>query len=431
MKERITTLVLAAAALALFYQFFFPKPVSEQELVLPLSTEQGADGYQALWRWLEAQHVAVATLRQPYTALSAGPFVAAGGGNLLITTMPHRLPARNAELNALDQWVEKGNTLLVMAALDDTPQWAVAGGEGFLHSLGRMTRIQFDSHNSAGSGGGLAQDKRRTKVADLLHALEPRQILIEPTGSHAVMDGVHSVLAVSEFPASHWLATPMDASPVLEIASRKADAKAGIDADPAVWLKPQGRGQILIFSVATPFTNRAIAEKDNARLFSNIVAWSVYHGGAVIFDDAHQGAVSYYDAKAFFHDPRLHRTLLWILGLWLLFVLGTLRLRPAEETWNPADVTAFIGVTGAFFASVLTRAGTAQQLFHNFFNSVRRDFQLPEDGTPVWDRLAADARVDQSVLARLQGLHASALSGKQVDLIQLHNTLSRLQGTLE
>jgi hypothetical protein len=428
LKERLTTLALAAAALALFYVFFFPKPTPEQELALPLSTEEGDDGYQALWRWLQAQHVAVATLRQPYTDLSAAVSKLAGSGNLLITTMPHRVPARDAELNALDEWIDKGNTLLIMAALDDTPRWALGGGEAFLHSLERMTRIQFEARDSAAEGNALT--KPRKKVANLLHALEPRQIVIEPKGSHPLLDGVHSLLAVSEFPASHWRAMPMDASPALEIANRQADEKAGIGADPAIWLKPQLRGQILVFGVGSSFTNRGIAERDNARLFANIVAWSVRRGGAVIFDDAHQGAVSYYDAKAFFRDPRLHRTLLWILALWLLFVLGSQRLRPAPESWNPADITAFIRVTGGFFASALTRSVAAQQLFHNFFNSVRRDFQLPEDGTPVWDRLATDARVDASTLARLQRLYESTRSGEKVDLIQLHNMLSRLQGTL-
>ena len=219
--------------------------------------------------------------------------------------MPHRVPARNAELNALDEWIDKGNTLLIMAALDDTPRWAVGGGEAFLHSLGRMTRIQFEVRDSAADGSTPAKPRR--KVADLLHALEPRQVIIEPKGSHSLLDGVHSVLAVSEFPASHWRGVPMDASPALDLAHREADEKAGIGADPAIWLKPQLKGQILIFSVGSPFTNRAIAERDNARLFSNIVAWSVRRGGTVIFDDAHQGAVSYYDAKAFFRDPRLHR----------------------------------------------------------------------------------------------------------------------------
>ena len=43
----------------------------------------------------------------------------------------------------------------------------------------------------------------------------------------------------------------------------------------------------------------------------------------MIIDDAHQGLVSFYDPDKFFGDSRLHRTLLWLLGLWLVFVLGT------------------------------------------------------------------------------------------------------------
>jgi hypothetical protein len=438
LKERLTTLLLAVAALALFYVFFFPKPTAaDQDTALPLSTEEAADGYQALWRWLHAHGIAVATLRQPYTELASATSALRASGNLLITTMPHRVVARSAELNALDEWIDKGNTLLVMAALDDTPQWAITADESFLRNLGRVTRIQFDSRNPAAKrekGANIDTDPAAEsgfKLGDLLKSLEPQRILIDPQGSHPLFDGVHTILAVSEFPASHWLATPMDASPVLEIGRREADANLRLGADPAIWLKPQEKGQILVFSVASPFTNRVIADMDNARLFSNIVAWSVRSGGTVVFDDAHQGAVSYYDAKAFFRDPRLHRTLLWILAIWLVFVLGSQRLRPAAESWNPADVTAFIGVTGGFFASTLTRGGAAQQLFHNFFNAVRRDFQLPEDGSPIWERLEEDARVDSTALIRLRRLYDKTRSGKDVDLVQLHNMLTRLQGTLE
>lgn len=261
--------------------------------------------------------------------------------------------------------------------------------------------------------------------------LEPQQLIINPRGPHPLFTGVHSILAVSEFPASQWHASPTDARAVLEIGERQSAGADGAGSAPAIWLERLGEGQVLAFSVATPFSNGVIAEKDNARLLSNIIAWSRERGGIVIFDDDHQGAVSYYDAKAFFHDPRLHRTLLWILVLWLLFVLGSQRMRPSTDGWNRGDITNFIGVTGGFFASSLTPAAAGAQLFHNFFNIMRHNLDLPEDGLPLWEWLAADARVPASQLGEWQRLYERTRAGKSVDLVRLHNLLTGLRGTLE
>jgi len=514
LKDRLVTLMLAVGAFALFYVFFVPKPPDPQSVALPLSTESGDDGYQAIWRWLRAQNIPVSALHEPYTRLSAEPALFPSRGNVLITTLPHHLPARVAELGDLDAWIGRGNTLVVMAALDDTPRWAVVPNSGFLRTLGRMTRLKFEAAPQEADHPGAAPErndaapdststsakrknatsaspgasKREWAMKAVQRLLEPQRFTITPS-SHPLFDGVHSILATSEFPASRWSADPMDASPALEIGHRgsatveakgaegegKGDegattgaegattgaegatkgaeggttgaeggtkgegggkgaegrAESGAkSAEPAVWLKSWGDGQILVFAFASPFSNGAIAEKDNARLLSNIVARSRDRTGAVIFDDDHQGAVSYTDAKAFFHDPRLHRTLLWILVLWLLFVLGTQRMRPGMDVWNPADITTFIGVTGGFFASVLTPAAAGSQLFKNFFNTVRRNLDLREDGTPVWEWFATNARVEASSLAELQRLYARTQTGKSIDLVRLHNILSRLTGTL-
>ena len=110
---------------------------------------------------------------------------------------------------------------------------------------------------------------------------------------------------------------------VLELASNR-DSGA-----PALWLLPYGDGQIVVSAYGSIFTNKVLGESDNARLLANIVRSSLGEKGRVIIDDAHQGLVSFYDPDKFFGDSRLHRTLLWLLGLWLLFVLGWRRLRGA------------------------------------------------------------------------------------------------------
>jgi Domain of unknown function (DUF4350) len=431
MKERLTTFALAVGALVLFYALLFPKPLPDpEEQDLPLSTETRAHGYQVLWRWLKAGKIPEKALHQPYSDLAKSP----SRGDVLIVSMPPRVPPRREELADLDEWVARGNTLLVMAALDDTPPWCLAADPGFLKSLGRMTRLDFDAKpERADKGAGRAakpeQGAKRVLRA-LQQVVEPKRTVFRARGSEPLFDGVRSVVALSEFPASHWNGTAIDQSAVLEIAERLPTPDA-TSAEPVAWLRRQGNGQILLIGFASIFENALIGEQDNARLFANIIAWSRDPKGSVIFDDDHQGAVEYYDAKAFFHDPRLHRTLLWIIVLWFLFVLGWQRLRPAAAEWSLIDITHFIGATGEFFASALTPAAAGARLFENFFNALRRSLGLPEDGRPVWEWLATDARTSAADLDELRRLYGKTQAGRRVDLIKLQNLTSRVLGILQ
>src|ERR1700724_1611346 len=90
--------------------------------------------------------------------------------------------------------------------------------------------------------------------------------------------------------------------------------------------------------------------------------------GRVIVDDAHQGLVSFYDPERFFGDPRLHRTLLWVLFLWLVFVLGPQRLRAVPDRWRRVDETALIEASGRFYTQAVDPLDAQRALFRNFFN---------------------------------------------------------------
>lgn len=429
MKERLTTLGLALGALALFYVLFLPKPrPAGGAPALPLSSEAGPGGYLAAWRWLEAERIGVIELHDRYDRLRAGR-VGSATGNLLLTTLPHELPVRPLEAADLDAWVERGNTLVVMAALDDTPLWAV-GDPQLIERAGRLTRLKFEviedeKAAAPAAAAASATDRARHSVQSLLHGLlQGQESVIEPVGTHPLLEGVHKVRVVSALPASRWRASPMDRSAVLQIGRMAGTG------DAAIWLRRQGKGRVITFAVASIFSNQLIGSADNARLLSNLVGWSVSKGGAVIFDDVHQGAVGYYDAKAFFADPRLHRSLAWIVFLWFVFVIGMQPMRAALRHWNPIDVTAFIAMSGEFFASTLSPAAAGTRLLENFFNAIRRRLGLSEDGTPVWDWLSAQAGVSLRDLAQLRRLHDRLRTGRRVDLVRLQSLLSQMQGIL-
>ncbi|MEO6080587.1 MAG: DUF4350 domain-containing protein [Steroidobacteraceae bacterium] len=431
MKERLVTLGLALGAFVLFYALFVPKPASnEAAIALPVSTEGRDAGYQGLWRWLQTQGIRVVSFRDRYGRLAQQDL--ANTGNLLITTLPQKVPARDDEARKLDEWLERGNTLLVVAALDDTPTWALGATRDFLNTLTRLTGLAFSvivekKPDAATSGAGSTISSLR-QAAQLL--LAPQRDSIIPRGSHPLLAGVKSIATQSENPASRWAAHSINGSLVLELGERAGTAQESSAAEAAIWLRRNGKGQIIVLAFASPISNALIGEPDNARMFANIVAWSVSGQGAVIFDDAHQGLAGYYDAKAFFADPRLHRSLLWLGLLWLMFVLGWQRLRPHTDGWKPADVTNFITVTGGFLAGRVAPNLAGQRLCENFFNRIRQRLALPQNGEPVWDWLAAQASIPARDLEHLQQLHARTRTRQRVNLVQLQNCLTRITGKL-
>ncbi len=408
MRERLLVLALAAGALGLFYALIFPKPApGPGEIALPLSSESRPDGYLAAWRWLGEQHIPSLSLHYRYDRLPG--LLAQPTGNLLVVTLPQRVPARAAELADLERWVERGNTLLVMSALEDTPLWTVGADPLLAERVERMTGLEFSA---------LKQSTRS------LASLTAGPLDLEPRIGHALLDGVHHVTALSSLPLRRWQASVEDGRVPLELAQRSDDW------DPALWLERRRAGQIVLFAVGSAFSNAALPLTDNAQLLANIVAWSLGPGGAVIFDDAHQGATAFYDGKALFADPRLHRTLAWIVALWLAFVLGSLPLRAAQRPWQPLDEAAYVEASARYFAAVVRPSDAAKRLIEDFLQELRGRLNLGEQ-VPVWQWLGAQAGVSAAQRSALQACYATACAGERVDLVGLQNLLAQLRRSVE
>jgi uncharacterized protein DUF4350 len=426
-KDRLITLALAIGALAAFYVLFMPKPDLPQERVTrPLSTEAGPNGYLGMQRWLAGAKIPVISLRERYGALATiTPGVTTG--NLLITTVPHIYPLRASEGQPLQDWITAGNTLLVLAGLSDTPEWSMGQGVDlqFMDHMQTITGLTFKMipPPAPKEGDKVQQTTPRDAVLAVTRLVEPLRYDSAPNGKHPLLDGVRQIRAVSEFPTAQWQASS-ERGVVLELAS---DHKSGV---PALWLMPYGDGQVIVSAYGSLLTNKVLGELDNARLLGNIVHWSLGEKGHVIIDDAHQGLVSFYDPDKFFGDERLHRALLWLLALWLVFVLGPRRLRGTPDSWNPLDVTSFVRATGGFMARVLRPAAAAQQLFANFFNEIRSRLGMTTDGAPLWDWLAARSVIPTADLQRMQDLHQRVAARRRVDLAELHNLIARVRAQL-
>lgn len=411
MKERLTTLGLAIGALLLCYTLFLPKPhATDAAVPRPVTTEQGPAGYVGAWRWLQAEHVSVSALHERFDRLNDLNVSQRSTGNVLLTTLPHLLPLQPKEASQLDAWVERGNTLLVAAALDDTPQWAEAGSGRLLKEVERLSRLRF-------------ADQAASAPRPKFDSAEPAVIKLQPHGVHALMDGVLALSAISDLPTSSWQPIPMDDAAVLRVAQLASG-------EPAILIRQQGKGQVITVLVAGLFSNRDLGSADNAKLLSNILAWSLRPRASVIFDDMHQGVVGYYDAKKFFADPRLHRTLLWLVLVWLVFVLGVQRLRAPARIWRAADVTGFVGASGAFLASSVSVAAVGARLMSNFVDSLRRRSGAPLDDAGAWHWLASQPAVSAHEVAELQELQGRLGRGQRFDLQRLQDLISQLQGKI-
>jgi len=416
-KERLVTLGLAACALALFWILLFPKPQSGSTAPHPLTTGSDSEGYFAAARWLTTAGVPTVTLHQRFSQLSGKAVTPYATGNLLVITLPFELGLHQEEFTELDQWVARGNTVLVLAALDDTPLWS-AVSDNFLPDLQKIIAIQFTSKQQPNT------DPLTKAQAGLKAALTPagRAIELHPSGRIGLLAGVTHLATLSPLPSMQWQASAMDTEPVLELA-RRTDS-----ADPVLWLKSAGKGAFIVSAYASLFNNQVIGKADNGRLLANIVAWSLRPGGRVIFDDAHQGAVDEYDAAKFFGDPRLHHTLGWLVLLWLAWVVAAQPLRAAAPNTAGIDESAMLRTTAGFFASVLRPVTSAQWLLDEFFDRLRRRHGLAHGAEPPWDWLASHAGVRSGVLAQLRDLYARVQSGHRVSLVQLQRIISQISG---
>jgi hypothetical protein len=416
-KERLVTLGLAAGALALFWILMFPKPISMQSAPRPLSTVPEGEGYLGLSRWLTAAGVPTTQLHRRFDQLSDRSVSARPTGNLLITTLPFDVVLHPGESVALDQWASAGNTVLILAALDDTPLWS-AVSDNFVPELQQLTAMKFTSRQAQN------QDTVTRAREGLRAALTPagREIELRPSGHISLLHGVNHLHTLSPLPSTQWQVQSSSPAPVLELA-RRTDT-----ADPVLWLKASGNGSVVVSAYASLFSNGVIGKADNAQLLSNIIAWSLTPGGRVIIDDAHQGALDEYDAAKFFADPRLHRTLLWLVVLWLAWVLATQPLRASAPNNSGLDESAMLRVTARFFAGVLRPVASAQWLLDEFFDRLRRRHGLLHSPAPPWDWLASQAGVTGAALAELRELHARTQAGHRVSLVRLQRIISQISG---
>jgi len=449
MRDRLVTLLGALLALAIIYALFFQRG-GERPVAKPLSTEAGQNGYLALWNWLEREHVKVVSLRNRYTALLDDSSLAESG-NVLIVTMPFRTDLRASEVPPFDQWIRRGNTVLLLAALDDSPEWlATANQAGFQEELAELTALRFTTPRAvlrarAAQGGTKAEDADEDAELEAETGEKPRvppaaaaaarsrsppisartKIELEPIAEHPLLEGVKSLPGYSDDVSEIWvLRDTLRAKLVLRLAT---ESTTGVD---AFWQVPRSRGQLLISASGSLLVNRNIGEGDARELVRNLLRYHLGAGGAVIFDDMHQGLSSLYDASALLNDARLRYTIWFVLAAWLVYILGSSnRLAPPRMPRRVPRQGDFVAAAGGFMARRLDRRAAGLLLIEEWLDEVRHARGLPPRAA-LWAELEATPTLARRVYEELHAAHRTLTNGRAVDLVRLHNNLKEARGAI-
>jgi len=408
-----------------FLTLFWHRNDSPEESVSrPTTVESGDNGLLGAMSWLEGEGIRTLSLRERFGAL-AGHRELPSTGNLMILTLPASSSFGNPEVVALDNWIRRGNTLLVLAALQDRPRWASLPHllDQDLQLLTGLDPVR-QSEPKAASGSRDAAPSESPAMPGVTARLpdgplqEPQRLSLVPNRSHSYFEQVKSAVAFSDYPApTSTLAVPRDGFAL-------ALAHAGASGAPALWLRADGAGSIIVSGFSTLFTNRALATADNARLLANIVAATLGPRGVVVFDDQHQGLTAAYDPVKFYQDPRLYRTLGVLAVTWLIWVLGATRLQLSPALRQAPREADLVRTTGLFLARVLRPAAAARQMFENFFRQLRTAASAGRpDPARTWEWLESHPRLAHADVQQLQQWYAAAYADQRVPLVRLHNLI--------
>lgn len=439
MKDRLVTFALALGALFLFIAMFVKREgaLGPNDVPRPTTAERRGNGYHAASAWLEAEGIREISLRDRFDTLPSRKDLPKSG-NLLIVTLPAARGFNTWEFIPLDRWIRAGNTLLVLAALSDNPDWGFAQGGLASGDLNLLTGLEFETvmsrdarlHKEERKGGKdsapeesqSATQRARADAARVFRAFaEPERTAIVPNRPHPYFEGVREVLALSDYPRIAWAVKVPYEGFVLTLAHERQGSEG------AVWTRPLGRGRIVVSGFGSLFTNRAIGLAENAKLLANIVGVTVGPEGAVLFDDLHQGLGATYDADKFYRDKRLYITLAVMAGLWLVWVLGSTRLRaPVASTPTPREAE-LIRAAGGFFARALPTHVGARRLLENFFRRVNAHVVGPRDDRAPWEVLERSPRVARADIEQLEIWYAQARAARRVPLQELQNLLVRIE----
>ena len=169
-KERLITFICALGALALFFTMFLHDDshgLGGAEVPRPTTEERGAkrlSGSHAMARARAHSHNLA-----PRTLRSAPQEEPDCHRQRVDRHIARDCVFKTEEFRPLDHWVREGNTLLVLAALSDTPDWAFSFGGMTSGDLNLLTGLEFESSRNRDLRAKKLPDSKDTIVRLPLH----------------------------------------------------------------------------------------------------------------------------------------------------------------------------------------------------------------------------------------------------------------------
>jgi hypothetical protein len=231
----------------------------------PVSQDKGAHGIYKLARWTEKSGIATKSLTNSYQELasSAETF---NPGNLIYISLPSALPANQAELIQLRQWIEIGNTAILMLALDDKPHWHNQLNEFTVEKV--LSSLDLKLEQLVKQESVSASNTDNGKLITRLPVNLTQNVNIVQSNSAPML---HTWQLLGQ-------KTPISALILLRDAATQS---------PVTWLSHLGKGKIITSTHSDIFSNAQLGKADNLTLFRNILNVTVKTNGTVYFDDVH------------------------------------------------------------------------------------------------------------------------------------------------
>ncbi|MDX8128649.1 DUF4350 domain-containing protein [Methylomonas sp. OY6] len=427
MKERLITLLTALAALALVILLLSPRhPDAQKPLSLPTSEDRGADGLKGLFTWLQREGLNVVSFRKRYSDLHKDKTLPERG-NVLIASMPASKEIRETEWPALADWLEQGNTLIVLGAVYQHPGWAAAENCfcDVKELLSRYDWIldsadQQDEPNTPETQTDKTLQSTLNTLQNSLKGALPQDSQLLAQSSHPLLQGVTSLQTQTSADLLKAAWTLSGSEP--ENLSLRLLSERDSHLTTAWWMNA-GAGRIVLLLTPDLFSNQRLGQADNARFIGNLLKQSLAPAGRLLFDDYHFGLSELYDPEHFFKDQRLHQTL-WCFGIfWLLYVAGyTSRLAPVRQAGSQLSTRDFIKVNAEFFARRLNQPVLAEALVKHLLADIHARRGMRSEAE-VWLWLEQHSRVSNDQITLLK----RALAKQRLSLLRLSNTITYIR----